>query len=1196
MDFLILGPLELRDGDREVPVRGGKQRALLALLLLNANRTLAVGRIVDDLWGEEPPDSARKMVQIYVAKLRQDLPRDTVETRPPGYAVALEPGRLDLDRFETLVAQARAAADAEQAADRFRAALALWRGPALAEFASEPFAALESGRLEELRMTALEGRLEADLELGRRNDVAGELESLIARHPLRESLRRQHMLALYRSGRQAEALNAYRDAWRTLADELGIEPSPALRDLERLILQQDSSLDVARVVRAAPAPPAPEEILKLVTVLVANVAGSTATARHPEDVRDLMADYFAAMMDEIRAEGGTVEKRAGDTIMAVFGVPAVREDDAVRAVRAARRMVERLRSWNDERGPAEALEIRIGLSTGDVVVGADLSVTGDAVNDAAQHAAEPGTILVAERTARAVRSRFALLPQAAGWRVEAERATPTGTATPLVGRERELAVLRTTFDHVPALVTVIGDAGVGKSRLVREFLKPLEGEILIGRCVPGVSLAPLAEMLKTQAAVLETDDPDTACSKVARLVEASIEPDLVADRARTAAALASTLGLSPPPLQSLDPRELYRELVRAWRALLASLARRGPLVVVVEDLHWADPTMLDVRRQLAEDSTGRSSSSAPRADPPRPDWGGGRRSFSSLRLDPLSDEESARLVSYLPGFDELPDDVRREILGRAERQPVLPRGDRPPPDRRREARLGGRAVAGPPGIDQVKIPDNVHAVILARLDLLTPDERRVAQRAAVVGRVFWDGVLARTSRRSMISRRRYRPPSPRVRARAALVLDPATAASTCSSTSSSATSRMRACLGRERGRAHATTAAWIEETSSSAEVLAHRYGAAVDSSDPDLRRAGPPYASRRRRPSPVRESRRAIVSREQAVELSEGASEHSTSRLLEALGISSTSPFLGDENWRTYGEALAELSDGDPVVARIAGKATLCAARFIGSMQDIPDVDAVRAVIDRGLLAAPPSSPERTLLLVNRGFLMRQREKRDDTTAKTAVREALGAAEDLGDPDLLSAALDLAGNDEEQAGRHGEAYRISLRRLPADPPLDGRHRDRRHVRGRGPGGALHRSLPGGRGAGERVRRARPPSSTPAHTSTGSPGASPPASTSATWTARSPSRRARAGRGAHGARLCRPRSAWPRTRASHCATRCAGSKTRPTGTSRSHSATSRSAASSGCPAARSTYRRSRSRWLGADASRTRSRSSRTCLEA
>jgi DNA-binding SARP family transcriptional activator/pimeloyl-ACP methyl ester carboxylesterase len=260
MDFRILGPLEVRDGDRELRLRGGKERALLALLLVNANRTLALDRIVDGLWGDDVPETAQKMVQIYVSHLRKALTPETLRTRPPGYALVLEPEQLDLDRFEAAVAEARAALEegrVQQAADGFREALSLWRGAALAEFASEPFAPPEGARLEELHIAALESRIEADLALGQDRAVVSELEALIAQHPLRERLRSQHMLSLYRSGRHAEALASYQAFRRTLSEELGIEPSSSLRELERLILQQDSSLDLATRTEARTGASAP---------------------------------------------------------------------------------------------------------------------------------------------------------------------------------------------------------------------------------------------------------------------------------------------------------------------------------------------------------------------------------------------------------------------------------------------------------------------------------------------------------------------------------------------------------------------------------------------------------------------------------------------------------------------------------------------------------------------------------------------------------------------------------------------------------------------------------------------------------------------------------------------------------------------------------------------------------------------------
>jgi class 3 adenylate cyclase len=388
-------------------------------------------------------------------------------------------------------------------------------------------------------------------------------------------------------------------------------------------------------------------MLKLVTVLFADVVRSAerAEALHPEDLRALMGNYFAAMKDEIESEGGTIEKFVGDAVMAVFGVPAVREDDAVRAVRAARRMLARLQRWNDAREPAPRLDVRIGVSTGEVVATGerrgDLLVTGDVVHVAArlQQAAEPGTIVIGERTARAARPHFALRAieeplvlkgrseGIAAWLVEGERAPSAppgvaGLAAPLVGRDHQLASLTTTFDRVcrerrPALVTVIGDAGIGKSRLVSELLERLDGRArsLVGRCVPhgrGAALSPLATMLEAEAVVHDSDPVDEVAARIAALVATAVDPDLGHDPARTAAALAFTLGLRLPddPLASLDPRDLFRELVTAWRALLASLGRRGPVVVVVEDLHWADPTMLDISTSSPSAWTGRYSSSA----------------------------------------------------------------------------------------------------------------------------------------------------------------------------------------------------------------------------------------------------------------------------------------------------------------------------------------------------------------------------------------------------------------------------------------------------------------------------------------------------------------------------------------------------------------------------------------------------------
>ena len=251
MDFRLLGPLEVSEQQRTISLGGLKQRSLLAVLLLRANEVVAVDRLIADLWGERPPATVAKSIQAYVSRLRRELGPDRLTTRSPGYVLHVAPDELDVAVFERLRGEARRA-DPPRAAEKLRAALALWRGPALADLAYEPFAQTEIARLEELRLATLEERIDADLACGRHADLVGELEALAAAHPMRERLRAQLMLAFYRSGRQAEALHVYRAARRELADELGLEPGEELRRLERAILAQDPELGAAIAPRAAP--------------------------------------------------------------------------------------------------------------------------------------------------------------------------------------------------------------------------------------------------------------------------------------------------------------------------------------------------------------------------------------------------------------------------------------------------------------------------------------------------------------------------------------------------------------------------------------------------------------------------------------------------------------------------------------------------------------------------------------------------------------------------------------------------------------------------------------------------------------------------------------------------------------------------------------------------------------------------------
>jgi DNA-binding SARP family transcriptional activator len=247
MEFRILGPLEVLEGDRALEVSGQRQRGLLALLLLHANQVVSSGRLIEELWPDEASESHAGALQASVSRLRKSLgpAAELLVTLPTGYVIRPAPGQLDLDRFERLVDEA-GAAEPPEAAEKLREAIALWRGPALADFAFEPFAQAAIGRLEEMLLLAVEMRIDADLALGRHASLVAELDALAAEHPLRERLHGQLMLALYRSGRQAEALGAYQSARSTLVEELGIEPGSALQELERAILRQDPALELTQ--------------------------------------------------------------------------------------------------------------------------------------------------------------------------------------------------------------------------------------------------------------------------------------------------------------------------------------------------------------------------------------------------------------------------------------------------------------------------------------------------------------------------------------------------------------------------------------------------------------------------------------------------------------------------------------------------------------------------------------------------------------------------------------------------------------------------------------------------------------------------------------------------------------------------------------------------------------------------------------
>ena len=389
LEVRLLGPLEVSLDREDVAVGGPKPRALLAVLALDAGRVVSVDHLVESLWPGEPPETAAHAVQVYVSQLRKSL-GNVLATRTPGYVLELEPGRIDIHRFTQLVGEGRelrGSGDSASASSVLDNALALWRGPALADFAYEPFAQTEISRLEELRVVALEERIEADLALGRHADLTSELEALVEAQPLRERPRGQLMLALYRSGRQADALAAYRDARETMLEELGLDPGPELRKLEAAILRQDEAL----LPPEGPSAPA-MQFRRLVTILFVDVVESMALADSldAEALGQVLSGYFDTVSAALTRHGGTVEKYAGDAVLAVFGIPVSHEDDTLRAARAALDIRTAVATFNERlvEQHGVGLEIRVGIEAGEVVTtptsGERRLVTGEAVGIAAR--------------------------------------------------------------------------------------------------------------------------------------------------------------------------------------------------------------------------------------------------------------------------------------------------------------------------------------------------------------------------------------------------------------------------------------------------------------------------------------------------------------------------------------------------------------------------------------------------------------------------------------------------------------------------------------------------------------------------------------------------------------------------------------------------------------------------------------------
>lgn len=746
MEVRILGPTEVVLDGEPVRLPTGRSRSLLGLLALHPGEVISADRLIDELWGESPPPTVDTALQGLVYKLRKRLEPNRVKgesprfllTRSPGYLLSVAPAQVDANRFRRMVAEA-AEAQPGKAASLLRRALAMWRGPALADFSYESFAQVEIAELEELRLTTLEKRIEADLALGRHREVIGDLERLVSEHPLREGLRELLMLALYRSNRQAEALQMYSDLRSTLVDQLGLDPGPSLQRLEDMILRQDPALDLDLV-----SPSDPEidkerwiqEERRIVTVLSIDVSASTHSGDIPdaEVSRRVLEEFFRRAATVVTGHGGSVEETIGDTIVAIFGLPAAREDDALRAVRAAVDLRHLLAAVNHELGESGSfrLSVRTGIETGEVVVGETSGgLSGTPVRGATQlrHAAGTGEIVIGKATrllvGRSVLSESREVDIGDGsprtvWRVldliQGAPAFPLTLEAPLVDREAELNELRAAYERAadaPHRVTLLGEPGVGKSRLARELASVIGSDawVLTGHCPAygeGNTFRPLLEIVQGATGRLER-------SALVELLSGEEDAEQIADGVMAAMGSAGSTG--PPPLATFPLARRFFEV----------LAARRPVVVIVEDLHWAKPTFLELVDYLTESSHERLlllCVARPELLEEHPDWIEGDRS-QSLVLDPLGPEESRTLATKRLGGRMVPAEVLTRVLDSAQGNPLFV-----------EQLI---ATIGEEG--DFSIPTTVRALLAARIDRLGPAERDLIRVASVLGYRFPEAAL-----------------------------------------------------------------------------------------------------------------------------------------------------------------------------------------------------------------------------------------------------------------------------------------------------------------------------------------------------------------------------------------------------------------------------------------------------------------------
>jgi len=804
----------------------------------------------------------------------------------------------------------------------------------------------------------------------------------------------------------------------------------------------------------APVAASPEEReRKVATVVFADLVGSTKLAGDldPERTRALLERFYDAMAAEIEAAGGTLEKFAGDAVMAVFGAPASLEDHAERALHASIAMRERLEDLFGDR-----LELRTGVNTGEVVVGAPREgssfVTGDPVNVAArlEQGAEPGEILVGERTVAAVRGAFEFTDprtiEAKGkpGGVEARslvRAVSLtrprgigGLRRAFVGRENELESLLRIHGEVeetktPQMVTVLGDAGVGKSTLIREFAEVL-GERSpstlrrTGRCLSygqGITYWPLGEILKQHLGIFEGDSPSA-----------------VLDRLGSREILGLALGIDVAHgLHPLAARDRFQD---AWVAFLEEIAADRPVVIEIEDLHWAEEQLLDLLARLVRDTAGPVfliATARPELVEERPGWGA-RLAATTLQLEALSAEDAVRMMDELLG-GTLPIELRDVVVHRAEGNPFFVEellGTLI--DRELLERHNGSWRLAPLPSD-FAIPDTVHAVVAARVDLLESAEKQALQAASVIGRVFWarpvyelvpdaEPDLRVLEERDFIRRR----PGSSVEGDREYAIKHALTREVAYGSLPKA----------RRAKLHASFARWLEDTTGGrpedAAILAHHYAESVRPEDVDLAWSDQPEELTTLRARAVEWLQRAAELAIGRFEIDEGLA------LLQRAVDLETDPSGRSSLWRAIGRANVFKFDGEAFWTAMLNALEGADARSQGEIYSVlafhtatraamwkrrPAHDLIAGWIERASELSDVGSPARARALIARAYL-------DPDEEGAAAREATELAEAIDDVELRSWAWGARLEESMARGEYEEAYGWGRRRFDLVPTLD----------------------------------------------------------------------------------------------------------------------------------------------------------------